>query len=141
MDQNDVTRRTVLRSTALGVVAVPVLAACGDDGGDGGDDGGGGNGGLKSGDVITTTADVEVGGAAFVGEVVVTQPTAGEFHAFDRTCTHQGCDVADVQEGKIHCPCHNSLYDMATGANVGGPAPSPLTKVDITVDGTDIKKA
>lgn len=140
MDQNDVTRRTVLRSTAVGAMAVPVLAACGGGSDDGGDEGGDG-GGLQSGDVITTTADVAVGGAVFVDQVVVTQPTAGEFHAFDRTCTHQRCDVTDIQDGKIHCPCHNSLYDLATGANVGGPAPSPLTKVDITVDGTDIKKA
>lgn len=139
MDQNDVSRRTVLRSTALGAVAVPVLAACGGGGGE--DDGGGEGGGFQPGDVITTTDAVAVGSAAFVDDVVVTQPTAGEFHAFDRTCTHQQCDVTEIQDGKIHCPCHNSLYDMATGANVGGPAPSPLTKVEITVDGTDIKKA
>ncbi|HET7736244.1 MAG TPA: Rieske (2Fe-2S) protein [Nocardioidaceae bacterium] len=142
MDLNDVTRRTMLRSTALGAVAVPVLAACGGGQNGGDDDGGGdGGGGFQSGDVITTTTDVEVGGAAFVDGVVVTQPSEGEFHAFSRTCTHQRCDVTGLQDGKIHCPCHDSLYDLATGANVGGPAPSPLTKVDITVDGTNIKKA
>ena len=30
---------------------------------------------------------------------------------------------------------------MTTGQNVGGPAPSPLTEIDITVEGSDIVEA
>jgi Rieske Fe-S protein len=152
----ELTRRNILRSAALGTVAVPVLAACGDDGGEAS----GGSSPTASdspsetpsatetptgggGDVLAETSEVEVGGAVFLDKdnVVITQPAAGEFHAFDRTCTHQQCPVTDIQDGKIHCSCHGSLYDMATGENVGGPAPAPLTKVDITVQGTEIVKA
>jgi Rieske Fe-S protein len=99
--------------------------------------------------VLAQTEDVPVGGALFIdsadvpGEevangVVVTQPTAGDFHAFSRDCSHNHCAVADIQAGKIHCPCHDSLYDMSTGANVGGPAPAPLVAVGIRVQGDKI---
>ena len=98
---------------------------------------------------LARTADVPVGGALFLdssdvpGEevtngVVVTQPTAGTFHAFSRDCSHMHCAVADVQDGQIHCPCHDSLYDLATGDNVGGPAPAPLVAVAIRVKGDKI---
>ncbi|HET7736245.1 MAG TPA: Rieske (2Fe-2S) protein [Nocardioidaceae bacterium] len=99
--------------------------------------------------VLAQTDDVPVGGALFIdsaevpGEavtngVVVTQPSAGDFRAFSRDCTHNHCAVADLQDGKIHCPCHDSLYDLATGENVGGPAPAPLSKVAIRVKGDQI---
>lgn len=93
--------------------------------------------------VLATTGEVPVGGAKFLSDpnVVITQPTAGDFHAFDRTCTHAGCPVQDIVDGKIHCACHGSLYDMTTGANVGGPAPSPLATVDIVVKGGKIEEA
>lgn len=147
---SDLTRRTILRGTALGAVAVPVLAACGDDSTDtptgsstptdsGTPAGTPTDGG--SADALASVSDIEVGGAVFLDGIVITQPSAGEFHAFDRTCTHQQCPVTDLQDGKIHCNCHGSLYDPATGDNVGGPAPKPLSKVDIKVEGDSIVKA
>jgi nitrite reductase/ring-hydroxylating ferredoxin subunit len=135
----DLTRRNMLRGAAVGVVALPVLAACG-----GGDSPGGSSTptGPAAGDVLAEAADIEVGGAVFLDSgIVVTQPTSGDFHAFDRTCTHNQCPVSDIQDGKIHCNCHGSLYDMATGKNVGGPAPAPLTKIDITVTDGEIVKS
>ncbi len=158
----DVTRRTMLRTAGVTAVAVPVLAACGDEEPDtsggpsapqGSDtpgtpsgspsasgsptDGGGGA------DVLAKASDVEVGGALFLSDdqLVITQPAAGEFSAFDTTCTHQQCAVSSVSDGKILCPCHGSMYDLATGKNVGGPAPAPLTKIDIAVEGDNIVKA
>ena len=134
----DVTRRNVLRGAALGSVAVPVLAACG--GGDSTSDAKSDGTGVAAGTVLAQTSDIQVGDAVFLDQpsVVVTQPKAGEFHAFDRTCTHQQCPVTDIRDGMIHCSCHNSLYDMSTGKNVGGPAPAPLTAVDVKVDGDNV---
>jgi Rieske Fe-S protein len=151
MDDHDVTRRNVLRASALGAVAVPLLVACGDGesttgtpagsttpstGSSGGPTQGGGGG-----SVLAKTSDIEVGGAVFLDAIVITQPAAGQFHAFDRTCTHQACPVTDLVDGKIHCSCHGSLYDAATGENVGGPAPKPLTEVEIKVQGGNIVEA
>jgi len=141
------TRRHALGAAMAGA-AVPALAACGSDGSPSSTatDTGSPTGGTTSPSgpvVLAKTSDVPVGGATFIESpsVVVTQPTAGDYHAFDRTCTHRGCPVQDIVDGKIHCPCHGSLYDMATGQNVGGPAPSPLTTIEITVEGSDIVEA
>ncbi len=89
---------------------------------------------------LALTKDVAVGGAVFLESpsVVITQPTEGDFHAFDRACTHQGCPVGDIVDGNIHCACHNSLFSMTDGSPVSGPAPSALATVAITVKGGDI---
>src|SRR5689334_12723433 len=98
----DVSRRAMMRSTALGAAALPVLAACGDETPEANPFSPGGTdtpsrtptkAGAGGQEVLALTSDIEVGGALFLnadavpGEevpngVVITQPTAGEFHAF-----------------------------------------------------------
>lgn len=78
-------------------------------------------------------ADVPVGGGKIVDKVVVTQPTAGTFKAFSAVCTHQGCTVSKVENAKIICACHNSVFDAATGAVVSGPAKTALAEKSISV--------
>ncbi|MGI5130416.1 Rieske (2Fe-2S) protein [Pseudonocardia sp. CA-107938] len=72
-------------------------------------------------------ADVPVGGGhVFTDlEVVVTQPSAGEFRGFSAECTHTGCIVGSVTDGLIVCPCHGSRYRL-DGTVADGPAPRPL---------------
>jgi Rieske Fe-S protein len=43
-----------------------------------------------------------------------------------------GCTVAP-KGGEFDCPCHGSTYNAKTGAVLGGPAPSPLPKIAVTV--------
>ncbi|MET7710902.1 Rieske (2Fe-2S) protein [Streptomyces sp. NPDC005407] len=136
-----VTRRTVV--AAVGGAGLTVaLTACGgsDDGGQKVADtpaGGAGDGGK----VLAKTADIPEGGGKVIGDVVVTQPKAGEFKAFSSKCTHQGCAVKDVAAGIINCPCHNSQFSAADGSVKKGPATSPLPPASITVDGDSIKLA
>jgi Rieske Fe-S protein len=135
-----VSRRTLLRGAAVaGVVGVAAttLVACGDDDADTS------TGGTTDGGAATVkTADIPVGGGQVVdanGEkVVVTQPTDGEFKAFSAICTHQGCTVNEVANGVISCPCHGSKYSAADGSVEAGPAPAPLSGVNISVSGGDI---
>lgn len=86
----------------------------------------------------TPTSDVPVGGGTIYADkqVVVTQPEAGTFKAFDTTCTHQGCAVTSVSDGLIHCPCHGSSFDIASGGPTeGSQATSPLAAKSVTVSG------
>jgi Rieske Fe-S protein len=78
---------------------------------------------------------VPVGGGVVLGaqKVVVTQPTPDDVRAFSAVCTHQGCTVSRVADGQIHCPCHGSSFDAATGAVRNGPATRPLAKVAVVV--------
>jgi Rieske Fe-S protein len=91
--------------------------------------------------VLGKAADIPVGGGQiFASErIVVTQPKAGEYLGFSSTCTHQGCQVESVSKGFIACPCHGSMYAIATGVpTADSPAKTPLAKVNVTVQNGDI---
>jgi Rieske Fe-S protein len=139
-------RRAVLRTAGafgVGVVGAGALAACGSSSGAakpaGAEGGAGGVGAApSSGPVTVPVSSVPVGGGTILIEklVVVTQPAAGQFKAFGATCTHQGCPVTRVEGGKIICPCHNSHFDITTGApTANSPAKSPLATKSATVSG------
>jgi Rieske Fe-S protein len=83
---------------------------------------------------------VPVGGGAIFpdDELVVTQPTKGEFKAFTAICTHQGCLVNKVEDEQIVCPCHGSHFSITDGAPVAGPASAPLAARKVAVKGTRI---
>jgi Rieske Fe-S protein len=96
-----------------------------------GDEGGGGGGG----GMLVSVDRVPVGGGVVLGKqkVVVTRPAPGDVRAFSAVCTHQGCTVGTVADGRIDCPCHGSSFDATTGAVRNGPATRPLTKVAVVV--------
>jgi len=140
----ELTRRHALGAAAVVGVGVPVLAACGSEGSPGsavdtetptGDT-------SSPAGALTTKSDIPVGGGVIFPDdgVVVTQPEAGTFHGFTIVCTHQGCTVTSVTS-TINCPCHGSQYSIEDGSVVAGPAPAPLTVVNLTIDGSDISKA
>jgi len=149
MSEEQTSRRALL--VGVGAVgAVTVLSACGsdDDGAGTGtpdqtaapggaeptDDGGAGT------QVIAKTSDVPVGGGAIfaASQMVVTQPTEGQFKGFRAVCTHQGCPIASVEGGTINCSCHGSKFTLDTGMPRNGPATRPLTAREVTVQGDDI---
>ncbi len=131
----NVTRRRAIGTAALAGVGVAVAACSGEQGTTAGSRrdhgrrapaetsapaaGGGGN-------AIAATADVPVGGGVITEQAVITRPEAGTYKAFSPVCTHQGCKVKSVADGKIVCPCHNSQFSIADGSVQGGPAPAPL---------------
>ena len=61
-----------------------------------------------------------------------------KFTAFSGVCTHLGCSIGfDADKKRYHCPCHHGLFDMKTGAVIGGPPPRPLDTLPVRVqDGT-----
>jgi len=86
---------------------------------------------------IAKTSDVPVGSGVIVGDVVVTQPSAGVFKGLSAKCTHKGCTVDKVADGTIDCPCHGSKFNL-DGTVANGPAQEPLAVANITVQGDSI---
>lgn len=118
-------RRGVLVGTGLAAAAIgtPVLSGCA-------------NTGASSADGLATSA-VPVGGGLILSDdkYVVTQPEAGTFKAFTKTCPHAGCAVSRVSEESIECTCHGSQFSLADGSPMAGPATTGLTEVPVAVQG------
>ena len=89
---------------------------------------------------LAALADVPPDGGLVLSDegVVLVRGEGDEVHAFSTTCTHQGCPVSEVTGGEIICPCHGSAFDAGTGEVVAGPAPSPLERIDVVVQGEDV---
>jgi Rieske Fe-S protein len=137
-------RRTLAGVATLGL-GLPVLAACGGSTNRGGatdpnTPGASGSGG--GGGALASTSDVQVGsGTIFPNQqVVVTQPTQGDFKCFTAVCTHQGCIVSSVSD-TINCACHGSQYSITDGSVVTGPATTALAAEQISVAGDKITLA
>ena len=129
-------RRTVIVGTGVGVVAAAVtVAACSSSSTTSATSTPATSAG-GSGPVTTTTA-VPVGSAIIVGDLVITQPTAGVFKGFSAVCPHAGCNVSKVTDGKIICPCHGSAFNV-DGSVDKGPAKTALESRPITVRGDSI---
>ncbi|TQC43319.1 Rieske (2Fe-2S) protein [Rhodococcus sp. WS4] len=92
---------------------------------------------VKPASATVPTGDVPVGGGAVLGDVVVTQPSGGDFRGFSSTCTHAGCTVSDVSNGTINCPCHGSKFNL-DGSVHTGPAFAPLAPRSVSVQGDSV---
>src|SRR4029079_9151099 len=62
------------------------------------------------------------------GRAVCLGRTTSGWVAFDDTCTHEECSLADgeLDDGVIVCPCHGSEFDVRTGDVLTPPALDPL---------------
>lgn len=157
MTDPDLTRRRAVTGAVVGGLSLPVLAACGGGSSStsaaqppastgrqsGGTKPSSGGGGAPA---LVAVSQVPVGGGVILRDqnIVVTQPTKNTFEGFSATCTHQGCQVADVSGGTINCGCHGSQFAITDGANVTGPigqpagSVAPLPKIPVKVQGADV---
>lgn len=119
---------------ALG--AAGLLSACG-----AGDSPTSSQAAAKAGTVLARTGDVPVGGGTVTDGVLVVQPEAGSFKAYDATCPHQGVRVAAPRDGVVTCPAHNSTFSPSDGSRLGGPATRGLTEIPVTINGEEILRA
>ncbi len=70
--------------------------------------------------------------------VILVKTDAGEFRAFEGTCTHLDCTVQYKDDTKqIWCACHNGLYDLK-GRNISGPPPKPLEEYAVNIVNDEI---
>jgi nitrite reductase/ring-hydroxylating ferredoxin subunit len=155
----DPMRRAALAGIGLAGLAATLTACGGSSGsatssapaGSGGPampPGSGGSAGASSGaggggSALGAASEVPVGGGKIFtsAQVVVTQPSAGEYKAFSAVCTHAECFVDQVVNGTIDCPCHGSKFSAKDGSVVDGPATSPLPSKQISVRSGQISLA
>lgn len=64
----------------------------------------------------------------------------GHLYAFDDTCTHRGCSLAngELAGTVVTCACHGSQFDVTSGAVLRGPAERPVRSHAIEVQGSDL---
>jgi Rieske Fe-S protein len=88
-----------------------------------------------SGSALAAVDDIPSGGGLVLedAKVVLTKADDGTVHAFSSICTHQGCPVSEVAEGRIICPCHGSQFEADTGEVADGPASRPLPPVAVAI--------
>ncbi|MDT7756294.1 MAG: hypothetical protein QOH27_2192 [Mycobacterium sp.] len=133
-------RRTVIVGAGLGVVTA-ALAACSSYGKPAASSSSSPpaekQGSSAAPSALAKTTDVPVGGGVIAGDTVVTQPTAGVFKGLSSICTHAGCNVSEIVDGTIDCPCHGSKFNL-DGTVAKGPATKPLEAKAITVQGDSI---
>ena len=54
----------------------------------------------------------------------------GRLVGWSAVCTHLACAVLwRADDGQLECPCHDGVFDPATGEVVAGPPPRPLPAV------------
>ena len=74
------------------------------------------------------------------GRPVCIARSGGEVFAISDVCSH--ADVAlsegDVEDGKIECWLHGSLFDLRTGKPTGLPAVKPVPTYPVTIEGDDV---
>jgi nitrite reductase/ring-hydroxylating ferredoxin subunit len=64
----------------------------------------------------------------------------GNLYAFDDTCTHMGCSLAEgnLDGTTVTCGCHGSQFDVTSGAVLRGPAREPVRSRLVRVEGEDL---
>ncbi|HVS36972.1 MAG TPA: Rieske 2Fe-2S domain-containing protein [Gemmataceae bacterium] len=85
---------------------------------------------------IARVAEIPVGSVRWFhcadagGPCLLLRPAPDAIVAFSQKCTHLGCAVTPDADGKrLRCPCHEGLFDAATGRPLAGPPRRPLPRV------------
>jgi Rieske Fe-S protein len=136
----ELSRRSALRGAgvfAVGGVAGAVVTTLRDDEADNANANayGAQDTSAGSGSALAAVDDIPSGGGLVLDDakVVLTKADDGTVHAFSSICTHQGCPVSEVADGRIICPCHGSQFESDTGEVAEGPASRPLPSVAVAV--------
>jgi 3-phenylpropionate/trans-cinnamate dioxygenase ferredoxin subunit len=86
----------------------------------------------------TKASTIRPGALALIeiaGRRIAVANVDGVFYAFDDTCTHEQCSLAegDLEGTKVICACHGAEFDLRTGAVLAPPAKEPLRTYPVRV--------
>jgi len=94
---------------------------------------------------IASLSTIPVGGVVVFqypaphDDCVLVRTAEDKLLAYSQKCTHLSCAVVpDIKTGVIRCPCHEGLFDLATGRKIAGPPPRPLPRVTLSIRGDDV---
>ena len=63
----------------------------------------------------------------------------GRFIAYSQKCTHLSCSVYyQGDRDRLYCPCHEGVFDVATGEPVAGPPERRLPRIVLQQEGGQI---
>lgn len=89
---------------------------------------------------IARLDDIPVGGSLVFDYPEPHQPAVlvrldeSRLIAYGQKCTHLSCPVIPrVEQGRLHCPCHEGSFDLTTGRPLAGPPRRPLTRIHLEV--------
>lgn len=91
---------------------------------------------------VAKLKDIPVGGAVtfhYPGDhdpCLLLRPETNTFLAYHQKCTHLSCAVVpELDRGRLHCPCHQGSFDLASGRPLAGPPRRPLPRILLEVRG------
>lgn len=62
-----------------------------------------------------------------------------KFIVYSGRCTHLGCGFGyDKAAKQFKCPCHQGVFNVQTGAVLGGPPPRALDRLETKIDGGNL---
>lgn len=90
---------------------------------------------------VSDFEEVEVKAFDVDGQIVAIAMVEDNYYAFDDTCTHNQCSLADgdLSGTTIICPCHDGEFDITTGEVLDGPPEEPILTYPVKVVGEDIQ--
>lgn len=63
----------------------------------------------------------------------------GRFVAYSQKCTHLSCAVYyQPEHGRVYCPCHEGVFDPATGEPIAGPPQRRLPQIVLRREGDQL---
>lgn len=92
----------------------------------------------KTGELAVNESKVFTFPDQFGQGILINLPDKGLI-AYSDVCTHLSCAVLYQGDGKhLFCPCHEGLFDVATGNVLAGPPTRPLPIIELSVQGDTI---
>ena len=74
------------------------------------------------------------------GVAIAVANVGGVFYAFEDTCTHEQCSLAqgDLSGTTVTCMCHGAEFDVRNGRVLAPPAPLPVQVFRTKIDGDNL---
>ena len=93
---------------------------------------------------VAKTSEVGPGEMKLVdagGEQIALTNVAGAFFALADECTHANCSLTEdgtIDGEELTCNCHDSIFNVTTGAVIQGPAIEPAKTFKTKVEDDDL---